>query len=98
MAGPQNLTANQVAAIYARVAGIEPKISYDPLPPMPIEDVPANVPDPVQARLLQLAILNDTVDQSLDSNETLVRYPVELTPLEAWVRERTPQATLPSGE
>jgi NADH dehydrogenase len=84
--GPENLTSNQVAALYARIAGIEPKITHVP---RVVLRVMASLLKPVHpgiSSVMRWALYSDTADERFDPTPTLQLYPISLTRLEEWIR------------
>ena len=99
--GPENLTLEQVAALFERASGRTAKKTYVPLPMMRAMAVVLRPLNPALARQIEAAILMDTADMTFDPTETLTRFPMRLTPLEEVVRSRTAaqaRAVQQSGE
>ncbi len=92
--GPDNLTNNQVAELYARVAGIKPKITH--IPPA-ILRVMATLLMPVHpglGNILKWALYSDTVDETFDPTPLVRRYAISLTRLEDWIRAQVRAAPM----
>lgn len=86
--GPENLTTLEVVRIFERVAGRTARVTHIPLP---VVRAMIRVAAPLHSgvrRIIQLALLAETTDQSFDTGEFLSRYPMTLTRLESWARER----------
>ena len=86
--GADNLTAREVAAIYARVTGHDIKVNTVPLI---VPRIMHYLLKPFHAGLsqaMQLAVDADTRPDEFDVSSTLAKYPVELTPLADWVQAR----------
>jgi len=84
--GPENLTLNQVAEIFEKVAGRPASKSHMPLPVMRVMSVVMRPFNPALARQIAAGVFMDTADQTFDMSETLKLYPVKLTRLEDYVR------------
>jgi uncharacterized protein YbjT (DUF2867 family) len=84
--GPENLTLEQVAALFARVSGKTARLSHVPLPVLRVMAVAMRQLHPALSRLMELAILTDTADMTFDPTETLTRFPMRLTPFEEVAR------------
>jgi NADH dehydrogenase len=84
--GPENLTLEQVVALFERVSGRSVKKSHVPLPMMRAMAVVLRPLNPALARQIELGVLMDTADNTFDPTETLKRFPMRLTPLEEVVR------------
>lgn len=84
--GPDNLTNNQVAELYADIAGIPPKIAH--IPPGMVRAL-ATLLKPVHPGLssvLTWSLYWETADETFDPSTLLQRYPLVLTKLEDWIR------------
>ncbi|HEV2235129.1 MAG TPA: SDR family oxidoreductase [Ktedonobacterales bacterium] len=86
--GPENLTLEQVVALFERVSGRSAQQSHVPLPMMRVMAVVLRAFNPALARMIELGILMDTADNTFDPAETLTRFPMRLTPFEEVVRSR----------
>lgn len=87
--GPQDFTDNEVAALYGRVLGITPKVTH--VPPAVLRACSAVLRPlaPGFSRVMRLAGLpDDAYDGTFDPSMTLLKYPMRLTTLEEFVRER----------
>lgn len=84
--GPENLTLEQVAALFERVSGRTATPSHVPLPLMRVMAVALRLLNPTLARMIELGILMDTADNTFDPTETLERFPMRLTPFEEVAR------------
>jgi hypothetical protein len=94
--GPENLTLDEIAGLYERLSGHKARRQH--LPSGMIK-VMSKALWPVQegpARLMALAYLMTTTDQTLDMEDLLQRYPVNLRRMEEVAREKF-AALQPSG-
>ena len=80
--GPEDLTFNQVAALFEKVGGRAAKKSHVPLPMMRVMRVVMGPINPMLSLQVTGGILMDTEDQKCDMRGTLQEYPVDLTCLE----------------
>jgi uncharacterized protein YbjT (DUF2867 family) len=92
--GPDNASNLDVAALYARVAGLPLKTSHLPLALARLMAAVAAPVHPGVARVLRLATLGDAeMPERFDGAATLQRdFGIRLTTLETFVRERVSQA------
>ena len=86
--GPDNLTRNQVAALYARLSDQPLRVRHVPLGVLRVLATLLSPLHPGISGVMQAAVQFESIDQSFDPSETLRRFPVSLTSLEAFVRER----------
>jgi uncharacterized protein YbjT (DUF2867 family) len=95
--GPENLTKNQIAELYGRVAGVTPTVRH--MPPVVLRVISAVLRPfhPGVSRVMQLSAAVDETDQTLDPTVTLQRYPLKLTHMEDFVRERVAEVGRPVG-
>lgn len=70
LGGPENLTQNEVAALYGRLAGRAPKVRH--LPPAVLRPLAAiaGILHPGVARILRVSLAADAVDQTFRSPST----------------------------
>jgi len=86
---PGNFSNRQVTALYARLAGIEPRIAHLPAPVALAMSFVVRPFHPGIARVLQLGALpDDAFDECFESSTLERDYPVRLTRLEAFVGAR----------
>jgi len=85
VAGPQNLTLDQVVGVVEQVFGRRAKTRHMSLAVMRILMKPMN---PALARLIHTAILMDTTDQTMDPGALLGEFPTELRRLEDVLRDQ----------
>jgi uncharacterized protein YbjT (DUF2867 family) len=86
--GPENLTKNQVAAVYGRLSGCTPRVRHVPRAVLHVMSRVMKPLHPGVSRILQVSIVVDQSDQTFDPSDMLQAFPIPLTPLEAFVRER----------
>jgi NADH dehydrogenase len=86
--GPENYTTEQIIELIERTTGKTAKRSYTPLPVMKVMKILIRPINPVMSRMITAGINFDTTDQTFDMNTTLKTYPMQLTRLEDYVRER----------
>jgi uncharacterized protein YbjT (DUF2867 family) len=87
--GPGNFNNNEVAELYARTAGIEPRISHLP---RALVGVLARIAQPIHpgiSRVMRVSSLpNDAFSETFDSAVLLREHPMRLTSLQEFVREQ----------
>ena len=86
--GPEDLSIEQIIEIVERATGKTAKRSYTPIPVMKVMKILTRPINPVMSRMITAGINFDTTDQSFEMTETLKKYPMQLTRLEDYVRER----------
>ncbi|MDZ7336486.1 MAG: SDR family oxidoreductase [candidate division KSB1 bacterium] len=86
--GPGNYTTEQIIKMIEQTTGKTAKRSYTPIPVMKVMKVLSRPFRPVLSRMITAGINFDTTDQTFDMAETLKQYPMPLTKLEDFVRER----------
>jgi len=95
--GPKNWTAMQVVNLYENVLGRKVKISHVPLGALKMMSVLIRPFHPGLSQIMKSSILFDTTDQTLDMSETLQKYPLTLTNLEEWIRDRISSERVSAG-
>jgi uncharacterized protein YbjT (DUF2867 family) len=94
--GPENWTNMEVVAQYEKLAGRQAKVRHEPLGVLRAMSVLLQPFHPGLSQAMRYSIWTDTEDMTFDPGEMLKRYPMELTTLEAWVRERVPSREISS--
>jgi uncharacterized protein YbjT (DUF2867 family) len=84
--GPENLTLNQVADVFEKIAGRTASKSHVLLLMMRVVSVVMQPVNPALARPIAAGVFMDTADQTFDMRETLKLYPVKLTRLDDYAR------------
>ncbi len=84
--GPDNLTMNQVAALFERIAGHPAKINHVPLPMMRLMALAMRPFNPNMSRQVAAGVDMDTADMSFDPAPLLRQFPLQLTKLEEYAR------------
>jgi uncharacterized protein YbjT (DUF2867 family) len=85
--GPENLTQNEVAALYGRLCGREPKVRHVPLTVLRWLAAAIRVCHPGVARVMRASTDTDGLDRTFDPAALLRDYPMTLTRLEDVARE-----------
>jgi uncharacterized protein YbjT (DUF2867 family) len=85
--GPENLTTRQVVATFERVTGRRAKVSSIPLPVARAMHPVAARLHPGIGRIMKLAVLNETTDQTFDVTMLRTRLPIGFTSLEDFARQ-----------
>lgn len=86
--GPENWTNNEVAALYEKLAGHKAKISHMSRGVLRVMSGLLRPFHPGLSQIMQFSLWVDTTDQTFDPSATVKQFPVELTRLEDWARER----------
>ncbi len=93
--GPQNLTNDQVAALYATLAGVTPKINHVPPAVARILSIVMKPFQPGVSRIMYIASLPDNAfNETFDPEALQKAYNLSLTSPEVFVRERIAEASL----
>ncbi len=87
--GPGDFTDDEVAALYGEAAGVVPKVRH--VPPAALRGVSLVLRPlhPGVSRIMYMGSLgDDAYDERLDPAPLLAEFPVELTSLDAFIREQ----------
>jgi uncharacterized protein YbjT (DUF2867 family) len=91
--GPQNVTNNTVADLYGKMAGVMPKINH--MPPFMVRALSV-ILRPIQPGISRIMYLNSLPDdafcETFDPASLLAEFPIRLTTLEEFIRERVMEA------
>jgi uncharacterized protein YbjT (DUF2867 family) len=75
MGGPENLSLNEVVAMFERVGGKKAKVSRLPVPAMRVMSVALRPINPAMARIMETGVAMYTTDMTWDGEENRQRYP-----------------------
>jgi NADH dehydrogenase len=90
--GPENLTRNEVAELYARMSGRSLRVRHIPVGALRVLARLLAPIHPGVSDVIRASIAFESIDQRFDPSRTLRRYPASLTSLETFVRERVDAA------
>ena len=86
--GPENLTRLEVAALYARLSGRPLAVRHVSAGALRFLSAVVRPLHPGISSVMRMGVEFETIDQSFDCAETLRRFPMPLTSMETFVRER----------
>jgi uncharacterized protein YbjT (DUF2867 family) len=95
--GPENLSALEVVRTYERVAGRKARVYRVPARALRLVGRAVGPALPVVRRVVEAGLFMETGRQQIDMRETLARYPIRLTRLEEFVRQRYGAGAVRSG-
>ncbi len=88
MGGPDNVTRNQIAEMYSRFSGKPLKKMNVPTGVMKVMGPILRPIQPVLSRLMSFSVWTDTADQTFNTSAMLKEFPMTLTRVEDFIRER----------
>ena len=96
--GPENLTRNEVAELYGRIAGRAPRVRHIPVGALRALAPVAERLHPGIGRVVRTALVSETTDQTFDPTGLLREVPMRLMRLEDFARQRAgaPPARVPA--
>ena len=86
--GPENLSAMDVVRTYEKVTGRKARVYHIPERVLRIVGRAVGPVLPVVRRIVDAGLYMESGKQQIDPGETLARYPIRLTSLEVFVRQR----------
>jgi uncharacterized protein YbjT (DUF2867 family) len=86
--GPENLSKNEVAAMYARLSGRKVKVVHLPASALRLLSTLTRPIHPGVSRVLRAGAVSDHLDERFDAGDLLKMYPLDLTRMEDFVGER----------
>lgn len=92
MGGPDNVTRNQIAEMYARFSGKPLKKMNVPTGVMKVMGPLLRPIQPVLSRLMSFSVWTDTADQTFNTSAMLKEFPMTLTRVEDFIREQVKRA------
>jgi uncharacterized protein YbjT (DUF2867 family) len=92
--GPGDFTADEIAGIYARAAGVTPRVRHVPPAVLRAMSSLAGPFHPGIGRVMYVSSLpDDAFDERLDPAPLLAEFPMELTSMDEFVRERVAESS-----
>jgi uncharacterized protein YbjT (DUF2867 family) len=88
IAGPENISRNQVASLYGRVLQLTPRTRHVPLSAIKFLAPVIGTFHPGMGRVMRLAIHTDSSDETLDTNSSIKQFGLEPTTVEAFIRKK----------
>ena len=86
--GPDNVTRNHIAEMYSRFSGKPLKKMNVPTGVMKVMGPTLRPVQPVLSRLMSFSVWTDTADQKFDPSAMLKEFPMNLTRVEEFIREK----------
>jgi len=86
--GPQNLSGHDVVEIFERVSGRRAKVGHIPIRMLRMMSRVIAPVHPGVSRIMRMAVISETTDQTFDPSVLRTRIPITLTSLENWARSR----------
>ncbi len=86
--GPQNLSGHDVVEIFERVSGRKAKVGHIPIRMLRMMSRAIAPVHPGVSRVMRMAVISETTDQTFDPSVLRSRIPITLTSLESWARSR----------
>jgi uncharacterized protein YbjT (DUF2867 family) len=88
MGGPDNVTRNQIAEMYARFSGKPLKKMNVPTGVMKVMGPILRPVQPVLSRLMSFSVWTDTANQTFNTSAMLKEFPMTLTHVEDFIRDQ----------
>ncbi len=86
--GPDNVSKNQITEMYSMFSGRPAKVSHVPDAMMSIMSPVMHPFQPVLSRLMAFSVWGDTTNQTFDPCDLLKEYPMSMTHVEDFIREK----------
>jgi NADH dehydrogenase len=86
--GPENLSSRQVVETFERVSGRRARVGHIPVGVLRVMSRAVKPVHPGVSRIMRMAIMSETTDQTFDPAVLRQKVPVTLTTLESWARSR----------
>jgi uncharacterized protein YbjT (DUF2867 family) len=86
--GPENLSGHDVVQIFERVSGRKAKVGHVPIRALRIMSRAVAPVHPGVSRIMKMAVISETTDQTFDPSVLRTKMPITLTSLESWARSR----------
>lgn len=86
--GPENLSSRNVVSTFERVCGRKAKVGHIPVRILRLMSHATRPVHPGISRLMKVAVVTETTDQTFDPGVLRTKIPVTLTTLENWAKSR----------
>lgn len=86
--GPENLSSRDVVSTFEKVSGRKAKVGHVPIRMLRVMSRAVRPVHPGISRIMKLAVVSETTDQTFDPAVMRARIPVTLTTLENWAKSR----------
>ncbi len=95
--GPENISKNDVVRLYEKHAGRKASVKHIPVGMMKVMGPLLRPIQPVLSRLMSFSVWTDTTDQRFDPRAVQEEFPIALTRVDDFVREKVtnPETTTP---
>jgi uncharacterized protein YbjT (DUF2867 family) len=88
IAGPENLSRNEVAAIYAKLLHTTPKIGHVPVGALRILSKIINPFHPGIARVMKFSVYTDSSDETMNTNESIRQFGLKPTSVGEFIKNK----------
>jgi len=86
LAGPQNISRNEIAALFGKALQIKPKINYLPVPMAKVLSVLFKPFHPGISRIMKLSVYSEKTNETLDKKLSIEQFGLEPTHVEAYIQ------------
>lgn len=97
LAGPENLSRNEVAQLYGKILNLKPRINHVPIPALKFISTVINPFHPGIGRIMKLSIYGDENDATMNTSESIQQFGLEPTTVEAFIRKQVGPLGIPPG-
>ncbi len=87
LAGPQNLTRNQVAELFGKAIGKTPKVGHVPIGILNLMSRIFQPFHPGIARIMRLTTITENTDQSVDPKYSIAQFGLQPTTMESFINQ-----------
>ena len=88
IAGPDNLTRNEVSQIYGRLLNIKPRVGHVPVGMLKVLSVLFQPFHPGIARIMKFSVYTDKSNESMNENDSIRQFGLDPTTVETFVRNK----------
>ena len=88
LAGPENISRNQVAGIYGRLLNKTPKVSHVPVGALNVLAAIINPFHPGVARIMKFSAYTDNADATMNVNDSVKQFGLRPTTIEEFIKKQ----------
>ena len=88
LAGPENISRNQVAGIYGRLSNKTPKVSHVPVGALNVLAAIINPFHPGIGRIMKFSAYSDAADATMNVNDSVKQFGLRATTMEEFIKKQ----------
>lgn len=88
VAGPQNISRNEIADLFGKALRIKPKVGHVPITALKILSILFNPFHPGISRVMKLAVATENNDETMDIKNSVMQFGLSPTSIEEFIQQK----------